>query len=106
MAVLYENDLAPMIDSTALPGEFNEIPSGAFLGPGSSFAGGKEYVLWPANFLTQRSCADVNITPWSGSVNISLQDLKGDDGPTAQVNIAPMFGNVALLGELGKITAV
>merc|ERR1712232_95384 len=78
---------------------------GAFTGSGASFGDGQQ-VWWASDFLQQRSCADVNVSMWTGSANMSLKDLVGDDSPTAQINIAPVFNGVALLGELGKVTAV
>ena len=44
--------------------------------------------------------------PWTGSATLALTASKNNHGNNgaAQINIAPAFGNVALLGELGKVT--
>ena len=110
--VVYESDLAPMVDQQALPAPlFDAIPTGAFVGPGTDFPGGgahvTAHVVWVNDFLSNGDgCglgqSGVTVVPWGGAFNTSL----GVDGG-ALVNVAPVYGGrYALLGEASKVTAV
>lgn len=100
---LYQQDLAPLVDWSALPSPtLGDVPTGSFAGTGSTFAGNTTYVWWKGRFTTQRSCQDVVVNSWSGSVNMSLPS--NDD--FSQVLVSPVMQGVALLGEVGKVTPV
>merc|ERR1711970_717117 len=104
---VYESDLAPMIDADSMPVDFSEIPQGAFKGKGDHFPelSAKSYVWWVEEFVHQHDCSNIVVLHWSGSVNMTLPNNHKGDG-TTQINIAPVYGNIALLGEAGKVTAV
>lgn len=120
--VLYESDLAPMVDAAMIDaslGSFDNIPRSTFLGAGLTFpnhtmeAG---HVWWSADFVVQAlaadPCASVDVVTWSGSAPMSFTSpSKSDKDITSQINIAPVFSagsasQLALLGEAGKVTAV
>lgn len=101
-----ESDIAPMIDTTAMPtGSFSDIPTGSFRGNGSALPENTTWISWEENFLIQErsGCEGVNIQTWHGSANVSLT-MDDDDG---LLNIAPVLTDLhTLLGEAGKVTAI
>ena len=102
--MLLESDLAPMVDTNQTIGQFSDIPRAAFEGASASFASTSQlYVSWQADIIQQRGCDGVIVSPWTSSRNITLPTAGKNttDGPTAQINLAPVFGSVALLGEAG-----
>ena len=116
-AMLYESDLAPMVDTSSIEAypspSFGEVPTGAFPGPGSSFPSGASaqgsYVVWEAQFIRQAdgSCKHVVVSPWRGAHNMTmLNGPRGNEDGASLVNLAPIFGGIALLGEAGKVAAV
>ena len=100
------------------------MPTGAFTGAGTSFPNGSSagggHVVWESRYVHQTDCSGVEVSEWSGAATVQV--LPGASGPdavgaeaeapkgpadfTSQVNIAPVIGGVALLGEAGKITSV
>lgn len=60
------------------------------------------------DFVNQRTCADIEVAPWNGSATMVMPSSKNSHGAggAAMINLAPLFEGVALLGELGKVTAV
>jgi hypothetical protein len=107
--LLFEQDLAPMVDGHSPPAPtIASIPTGAFAGAGATFTeasngSATEHVMWFGDFVHQTSaCHAVTISTWEGKANMSLPL---GDGAT-QVNIAPLVNGAALLGEAGKVTAV
>ena len=107
---LEESDLSVMVDASALPSPtFDAIPTGAFVGSGATFpnaSGVTGHVVWQSDWLSvglahnsASGCGAVAPTLWTG-----------DPFPMATtdviVNVAPLFGDKALLGEAAKITAV
>lgn len=125
---LRENDLAPMVDGGALPSpEFGDIPSGAFGGAGDKFpsapswanaagddAAARTHVVWQPEYVGQIDCSGVKVEAWSGSAKLGIADVKKaassakpkPASKTSMVNVVPLFGGVALLGEAGKVTSV
>lgn len=120
---LQESDLAPMVDSAALPsGSFDTIPTGAFSGDGSVFATGNSsavtgHVVWMSDWEAQSQamypsvetatqaptdCGAVAPKAWAVGGGINAEMSVSD----TIANVAPVFGSVALLGEAGKITAI
>ena len=107
-----------MVDETALPSPegFAAIPTGGFTGAGETFpnsTGG--YVVWSAHIVrqaTQGGCRGVEVAAFEGSLALQLPDGGGEAGirgsklQPALVNVAPVHGETALLGEAGKVTAV
>ena len=67
-ATLREDDLAPMVDASALPSaDFGEMPTAAFTGEGASFpnatwAGGAGHVVWEGHFVGQTDCTGVEVS--------------------------------------------
>ena len=114
--VVYEADLAPMVDVSAVSPSFADVPAAPFLGEGASFdsdGGGATAtaatarVAWTADIMAQSAasgCANVAPTSWVGELNVTVPNGDG----AALLNIAPVFGKraLALLGEVGKIAAV
>jgi hypothetical protein len=115
---LEEKHLSSMVDETALPSPdgFGAIPTGGFVGAGETFpnsTGG--YVVWSADIVrqaTEGGCSGVEVAAFDGSLALNLPDGGGVAGITgsglqpALVNVAPVHGETALLGEAGKVTAV
>jgi hypothetical protein len=114
---LHESDLAPMVDASALPSpDFGSVPAGAFRGagvqlPNASSSSG--HVVWAHHFVGQAGCAGVLPEAWNGSAHLVVQPPPHKGGShtaavdhTSQLNIAPLIGGVALLGEAGKVTSV
>eukprot|EP01052_Picozoa_sp_SAG31_P048526 SAG31_NODE_10192_length_1172_cov_1.525629_1_plen_231_part_00 len=102
--MLLESDLAPMVDTNQTIGQFSDIPRAAFEGASASFASTSQlYASLQADIIQQRSCDGVIVSPWTSSYNIMLPTARKNttDGPTAPINLAPVFGSVALLGEAG-----
>ena len=117
---LYERDLASMVDNTAATSpSFSDIPTGSFSGA-PSFVAGTEHVSWVADFLIQKDCTSVTVAAWTGKVAMDIAQYGGgldaDGSLTSKpkskadgvfmVNVAPVINGVALLGEVGKVTAV
>eukprot|EP01052_Picozoa_sp_SAG31_P033108 SAG31_NODE_3702_length_3974_cov_13.982452_2_plen_254_part_00 len=107
-------DLAPMVDATALPSPlFGSIPVGSFRGSGRTFPtlpGVTQWVAWNSQWLNQgRVLHEGNsATVDCNGVEVVSLDADGVSVPMRDtiVNVAPVFGHKALLGEAGKITAV
>ena len=100
---VYEEDFSALYDQEALPASLlNDIPRGAFQGNGDKFPSGVEYVLWESDFLNQKDCSTIEPAIFNGNFTMPLP--KGD--LTSQFNLAPLYGGIALLGELSKVTAV
>ena len=118
---LSESDLAPMVDGDALPdGDFSAIPTGSFGGAGSTFAnssGVTGHVLWTSDWEAQSQemhpsiysaeqaptgCGSVVPKAWASDGGVNAEMALSD----TIINVAPVFGDVALLGEAGKIAAV
>ena len=108
-----EQHLSTMIDLDHLPtpGGFSDIPTGGFSGvggtlPNSSTIAG--HVWWEAANIAATGggggCAGVSPTTFGGEMTINLP--KAGQSQPALVNIAPVHGDIALLGEAGKVTAV
>ena len=116
---LREDDLAPMVDATSLPSpDFGAIPTASFEGNGTQFpvgswAGVGGHVAWGSvnGFVGQKDCTGVEPMMWTGEATMQITPAKlqqhsaGADS-TSQLNIAPVIGGVAMLGEAGKVTAV
>jgi hypothetical protein len=88
--------LAPMVDETSVDGNFSAVPRGGFVGGGTQLPAGV-YVAW-------NPAAAVPSVAVFGDVGVAVR--LEDVGHPQQVNIAPVIGGVALLGEKGKVTAV
>jgi hypothetical protein len=88
--------LSPMIDSSAVDGDFSAVPRGGFVGSGTTLDDLGEYVWWdPA--AEQDPARPFNT---DGAMLRLATHLPH------QLNIAPVIGGVALLGEKGKAAAM
>ena len=125
---LREDDLAPMVDAQTLPtADFSDIPAAYFNDAGLTFpappslsgssasvdttaaTSSPQYVAWEHRFVHQVDCSGVVVHPWNGSTALSIVSPKGHSASedyTTQLNIAPVFNGLALLGEAGKVTSV
>ena len=67
-ATLREDDLAPMVDASALPSaDFGSVPTAAFTEEGGSFpnatwAGGGGHVVWEGHYVGQTDCTGVEVS--------------------------------------------
>jgi hypothetical protein len=109
--ILEESDLAVMVDAAALPApSFGAIPTGAFTGEGARFpnaSGVSAHVVWKSNWhpagdpddIAEGGCDAVKPALWTAH---GFPMTLADD----ITNIAPMWGDKALLGEQTKIVAM
>ena len=84
-----------MVDGAAIEGNFSAVPRGGFEGDGAELSLDKHVVWDPA------AGPKLEVHLFGNGATIKLQDHV-----PAQLNIAPVIGGVALLGEAGKVAAV
>lgn len=106
-----ESYLSSMVDTEHLPtpGGFSDIPTGGFAGPGDTFPNSSSitgHVWWAANITSADvGCAGISAaSPFESEITVAAP--KVGQGQPALINVAPVHGDVALLGEAGKVTAV
>lgn len=99
---LRPSTLWPMLDTLTLaPAQFDDVPRGTYAGDGRSLPPGTpDYVAWHARLGESDG---TTVVPFSESKPYAVP--LGSHQPY-QVNLAPVLGSTALLGEVGKAAAV
>lgn len=114
---VFESDIAPMVDASALPSTLlDDIPRGAFSGgSGTSFpadaAGGFGHVVWAPLVFLAGGCENAVLANNQGNVTLFLGPEGVPGSGAAHAFFAPKFptadgGSISLLGETGKVVPV